>query len=472
MPKAVTGRQIKRNVIISIFVQTISLLVGFVLNLVLPKFISELQYAHWQTYVLYVGYVGILHFGLLDGIVLRYSQYDYDELDKPLIRSQFKILLFITATLSLLSIGIFSIIADGINKYIFVYVALGIVTKNLFTYTSYTFQITNRIRKYAILIVSHKLFYGLAVIVLLLNQVGSFHLYCLADLCGDLFACLIGYFSNRHLYFGKTIPFFETIQEFWCNTSAGIKLLVANWSSILLLGSSKMLVQWHCDKILFAKYSFAFSLSNLILAFVAAVSVVFFPSLKRIEPNRMPQVYNNVRRILSPMLFVSLLLYFPGNVILSMWLPQYSESLVFLGIMLPIVVYTSKVTLLTNNYLKAYRKEQTMLQINVISVIISFLLFVIAIYVFESIILLLVLVVIAAMLRSIVSEVAVMRLIDLNFLRDFFVEAVVTIGFIVAASCFPLLEGGMLYAVVLGAYILTYKNDFARMLQIKVHRII
>ena len=33
----------------------------------------------------HVGYVGVLHFGLLDGIVLRYSQYDYDELDKPRI---------------------------------------------------------------------------------------------------------------------------------------------------------------------------------------------------------------------------------------------------------------------------------------------------------------------------------------------------------------------------------------------------
>lgn len=461
MPQTVTGRQIKKNVIISIVVQAISLLVGFVLNLILPKYIPELQYANWQTYVLYVGYVGILHFGLLDGIVLRYSQYDYDELDKPRIRSQFKILLFITATLSLLSVGLVSLIAEGDDKYIFVYVALGIVTKNIFTYTSYTFQITNRIQKYAVLIVSQKLFYGLGTIFLLFNHVTDFHLYCLADLCGDFFACSIGYFYNRQLYFGKTISFVESIREFWINTSAGIKLLVANWSSILLLGSSKMLVQWHCDKILFAKYSFAFSLSNLFLAFVAAVSVVFFPSLKRMDQNKMPQVYYSVRGVLSPILFAAMLLYFPCNVILSIWLPQYKDSLVFLGIMLPIVIYTSKVTLLTNNYLKAYRKEQTMLQINVVSVIISFLLFAMAIYMFDSIVLLLVLVVIAAMLRSILSEMAVMKLIDMKFYKDFALEAVLTIGFIVSASFFPLTVGTIVYIILLSVYLFIYRNSFS-----------
>ena len=463
MSKPVEGKQIKKNVIISIIVQTLSLSVGSVLNLILPKFISETQYANWQTYVLYVGYVGILHFGLLDGIVLRYSQYDYDELDKPRIRSQFKILLFITAILSLLSVGIVLLVSDGVDKYIFVYVALGIITKNLFTYTSYTFQITNRISKYAILTISQKLFYGISTILLLCNSVGDFHLYCIADLCGDIFACSIGYCYNRSLYFGKSISLSEAIREFWINISSGIKLMVATWSSMLLLGSSKMLVQWHCDKILFAKYSFAFSMSSLFLSFVAAVSVVFFPSLKRMDRNRMPQVYNEVRGVLSMVLFVAMLLYFPFKVLLSMWLPQYNDSLVFLGIMLPIVVYTSKVTLLTNNYLKAYRKEQTMLQINVLSVIISFLLFVIAIYVFDSVILLLVLVVVAAMLRSILSEIAVMKLIDMTFYYDFLIEAVMTIGFMVTASCFPLMKGFIIFTILMGVYLFLCRKSFIQL---------
>ena len=93
MAQQITKKRLASNIIISITVQLISMAVSFLLTLIVPKFIDEYQYAYWQTYVMYVGYVGILHFGLLDGIVLRYSQYDYEELDKARIRSQLHVML-------------------------------------------------------------------------------------------------------------------------------------------------------------------------------------------------------------------------------------------------------------------------------------------------------------------------------------------------------------------------------------------
>ena len=78
---------IASNILISISVQAISLILSFVLGFILPKFLDEYQYANWQTFSLYLGYVGVLHFGLLDGIVLRYSQYDFNQLDKERMRS-------------------------------------------------------------------------------------------------------------------------------------------------------------------------------------------------------------------------------------------------------------------------------------------------------------------------------------------------------------------------------------------------
>ncbi len=90
----IESRQIKKNVSLTIAVQVVSFVVSLVMNLLLPKFIDEEQYSYWQTFLLYVSYVPLLHLGLLDGIMLRYSQYDYNELDKPLVRSQFTLFLF------------------------------------------------------------------------------------------------------------------------------------------------------------------------------------------------------------------------------------------------------------------------------------------------------------------------------------------------------------------------------------------
>ena len=86
-------KQIKKNVSLSIVAQLVSFSVSLLLNLLLPKFVSEKDYSYWQTFLLYASYVPLLHFGFLDGLMLRYSQYDYDNLDKPIIRSQFKIFL-------------------------------------------------------------------------------------------------------------------------------------------------------------------------------------------------------------------------------------------------------------------------------------------------------------------------------------------------------------------------------------------
>lgn len=63
MSSKVSFSQIKKNIGLSIIAQIISLAVSFVMNLILPKFISEYQYALWQTYLLYIGYVGILVYG-------------------------------------------------------------------------------------------------------------------------------------------------------------------------------------------------------------------------------------------------------------------------------------------------------------------------------------------------------------------------------------------------------------------------
>ncbi len=86
--------KIVKNSSLSITAQFISLVVIGTLNLLVPKLVSIEQYALWQTYVLYMSYVGIFHFGLLDGIVLRYSKYDYEYLDKPRLNSQFRILFY------------------------------------------------------------------------------------------------------------------------------------------------------------------------------------------------------------------------------------------------------------------------------------------------------------------------------------------------------------------------------------------
>lgn len=462
MTKVINTKKFAKNVLLSIIAQIISLAVSFILTLVVPKFIDEYQYAYWQIYVLYVGYVGVLHFGLLDGIVLRYSKYDYEELDKRKVLSQLQILSCFLTTLAAIAVIIALSAIGGESQTIIILVAVGAVTKNLVTYGSYMFQITNRISKYVVMIISQRTVYGLIVVLLLALKVNDFYWYCIADLCGDAIGIVIGIVFNRGLFFGKIISIKEALKESKINISSGIILMMANWSSMLMIGGAKMITQWRWGELLFGKVSFAFSVSNVFLIFVTAISVVLFPSLQRIEQDKLPQMYKSIRSILSPVLFFIMIFYFIGCWILNIWLPKYSESLPYLGILLPIIIFSSKVSLLTNNYLKVYRKEKLMLLSNVISIAVGVALFTLCAYVFNNLYALLGCVVFVIMLNSVLSEILVMKTIHIKIIKEFFIEAVMTVGFILCASLLSLWIGCAVYAGLFGIYAaINYKSIVA-----------
>ena len=426
----------KKNVVLTVSAQLVSFFVGAILNLILPKYVTEMDYSNWQTVLLYLGYVPIFHFGFLDGLMLRYSQYDYKSLNKPLVQSQFRLFLGVEVIFALIGFVLSFGVENESHRQIVRFVSFGIIAMNVYAYTSHLFQMTNRISKYAIFVMMMRLLLGGGFIVALFCGANSCYDLCLFYFASSLLTILWGASQNKELFWGMGRLADGTIAELKNNVSSGIKLLIANLSSMFLLGGAKMVVQWHYDPFLFGKVAFSFTLVNFFLSFVTAASIAVFPSLKRINTDHLPDIYVKTRRSMTPLLFVSLALYFPGYYVLKLWLPNYADSLVYLGVLMPMIVYESRVTLLTNNYLKAYRKERLMLVINLVSVAIAFVLFLVSAYILESLFILLTCLVVVLIVRSIVSEIVVMRIIDRRHYASFGVELAFVVLFIFAIKMF------------------------------------
>lgn len=458
MAKPITKNKIGKNLIISITAQVISMSTSFLLGFIVPKFIDLFQYSYWQTYLLYSSYVVILQFGLIDGIVLRYSQYDYDELDKPRVRSQFQLLVSFTSILMLVGFIISSILTNTLNREILMLVSISIVTKNIVGYTSYTFQITNRISKYALYVITQRVVYAIFVIIFLLCGLNDFYWYCIADLLGDLFGIVFGACFNRGMYFGKSIGFRETLKECKLNVLAGLMLMIANFASTFIVSGAKLLINLRWDDLTFGQVSFSFNVTNTFLNFVLSISVVLFPSLKRMAQEELPLIYKKISNILSPILFLVLLGYFPGCWILNIWLPKYNDSLLYLGILLPIIIFSSKISLLTNNYLKAYRKERTMLFINVGTVIIGMILCCISAYLFQSLEMVLYSLVFVIICRSIVSEIVVSKTIKIPIRSNLIAEILMTLDFIICVRVFSRWWACLIYSCSLVIYMIIYRK--------------
>ena len=426
----------KKNVVLTVSAQLVSFFVTAVLNLILPKYVSEMDYSNWQTFLLYLGYVPILHFGFLDGLMLRYSQYDYQSLNKPLVQSQFRLFLGAEVFFALIGFALSFGVENETYRQIVRFISLGIITMNVYAYVSHLFQMTNRISKYVIIVMMMRFGLGVGVIAALLCGANNFYDLCFVYFASCFLTIFWGVSQNKELFWGKWKLADGTIAELKSNVSSGIMLLIANLSSIFFVGGAKMVVQWRYDPLLFGRIAFSFNLVNLFLTFVTAASIAIFPSLKRIDSGHLPDFYVRIRRSMTPLLFVSLALYFPGYYVLKLWLPNYADSLVYLGILMPMIIYESRVTLLTNNYLKTYRKERLMLVINLVSVAIAFVLFLVSAYMLDSLFILLACLVVVCIVRSIVSEIVVMRIIDRHRYASFGVELAAVVLYIFAVKLF------------------------------------
>lgn len=468
MSKEITSGQIKRNVGFSLLSQVVYVVIALIINLLVPKFIDEVQYAYWQAYLLYVGYVGILHLGLLDGIVLRYSQYDYEDLDKRRIRSQFLVLFFVTSLSMCFALSLWLLLPSSVFRSVLPFVAIGMVSRNVFYYTSYTFQITNRIQYYANLIILSRIIHGISVIILLSMNVNDFKWYCVADLFAEISAILICGPYNKGLYFGRIIPIKETIIETWNNISCGISLMFANWVSFFFTGLARIFVERHWDVLTFGKISFAFGIVNLFLLFVSALSVVLFPSLKRIDKSKMPSLFKSIRMGISFLYVLLLILYFPCCEIIKLWIPKYTESLWALGILLPMIIYASKVTLLTNNYLKAMRKEKNILAINLTSLLVAVILYTLCTFYFNNIMSLLISIIIVEIVRAVLSEYIVGKEFKMYFWKEQIIEVLITSIFMVCTQLHSQTMGLMIYLLVAAMYVLINRKTMCILIKTKV----
>lgn len=424
----ITNRKMVKNVSLVLIVQIISSLVSFIIGFIVPKFISELTYSWWQIFMLYVNYSALFHFGILDGIILRYSQFNYDDLNHKEIRSQFVFMNLIELIIGIIVFGVV-LFLDFESKFLVLLICVGIILKNLFRYTNYTFQTTNSIREYSISILIERITYVVMTIILLLLKNDQYEFFCVANLLGCIFGLIYGIIKRPKLYFGKFENLSSTAKNTFKTLSMGLCVTLAVFCSSFLVTGAKMIIQWKWDKLTFGQVSFSMSVMNIFLTFISAASIALFPSMKRMNKERYPDLYKQIRDVACIIMFIGILFYFPIKKLLLLWIPNYAEGLSYVGLILPSVIFSSKVNLLTNTYLKAYQRERTLLIINIFSVLIGIILFVLCGYVFKSLILMFICVDIVTLLNSIISEIVVSKLISKSFIKDIIADLAMAIAF-------------------------------------------
>lgn len=421
-----------KNISYTVLSNLLILSVSVFLNLFIPKFIGVKEYSYWQLYIFYSGYIYLFHLGWVDGIYLQIGGEEYDDLDKSNLSTQFYYLcifeLLITLVLCILT---FEFIKD-VNK-IFVWISIiGIIIPVILkSFILFVFQASGRIKDYAALSVQDRYLYLLFIGIYLLLGGRRANVLIILDVISKVIITLWSIYIGRDIVFSKRVSFSKVKSNIISNINSGSKLLMGSMISLLIVGIPRFLVERNWSIETFGKLSFALSISNMFVLFMNSISVVLYPMLRKTSKEKLPQLYVDSRNLFLIFSLGLLLLYYPLKKTLIWWLPEYSESIFYMGLLFPIIVYEGRSALLINTYLKTIREERIILIANIFSLVISLMLSVLTVFLTQNIVLIVIIIVISLGVKCIVSEIMLAKLLNIEVIRKNLVELQVVAIFII-----------------------------------------
>lgn len=438
----------------------LSLVISTLVVLIIPKLIGVEEYGYWQLYIFYTSYIGFLHFGWNDGIYLRYGGKEYDSLDKKMFFSQYYMLFIVQLLIGIL-ISIYALLfVQGENRvFIIQMTSIALVIVNSRYMLLFILQATNRIRIYAKITMLDRILYVALIILLLIFGIRNFKLMIIADLLGKGVSLLVAMYACKDIVFRHISQFTFTLKEAYLNLSVGIKLMLSNIAGKFIIGFVKLGIERSWDIATFGKVSLTLSISNLVMLFINAVGVIMYPILRRTNESKLPNIYMTMRDVLMIILLGVLIFYYPLKSILSSWLPEYAESLNYMAILFPIVIYEGKMSLLINTYLKTLRKEKTILFINVITVSMSAVFTIVTTVLLRNLDFAIISIVILLALRSVISEMILSKNLNITVLKDIVFELGMTSIFIFTAWKLDSFITVLIYGLFYGIYLFVKRTD-------------
>ena len=455
-----------KNIFYSFSANLISLLISVIMVMFVPKLLSINDYGLWQLFLFYYSYLGFLHFGWEDGIYLRYAGKRFDELNRRTFAGQFYciILLQIMLAVAISTLGE-AFVADPDKRLALVCAIWLAPFVNFNNLCNFIMQITNRIKEYARLLVTERIIFFLgAMFFLVILGWNQFRYMYEAKIFSISSLAIAGAWLCRKLLAPHFDSFAAIRKEAYENISVGIKLMLANIASMLIIGIVRYGISMGWDVATFGKVSLTLGVSNFLMVFINSVSVVFFPIVKRMDEGKRSEVYTVIRNALTFLLFAGLIGYYPARYILSLWLPKYADSLIYMSVLFPVCVFVSKVSLLINTYLKSMRKEFLMLEINAASVVFSLVVTVITVGIWHNLNAAVFSIVLSYAFQCVLAEYQVTKLLGLDLRLNILEDLLMCGIFIISGWVFDSFLCMVVYGAAYIAFVLIHRRSLQQII--------
>ncbi len=453
-------QQFRKNMLTAVVAQAFNYLFSLVMALLIPKLLGVEQFGYWQLFIFYSTYVGLFHFGLSDGVYLKYGGKTYDYLRPFMIGGQFWIMIGWLIMISLTLIPISTYYCKDIDRrYVWGFIAIYMIVANATWFLGYVFQAVNKTMIYSESVIIARVIYLVSLVLLNLVNIRSYRAYIFFYVLAQIIALSFTLFHARKLIFFKVEKIRECFSDMLDNMKIGINLTISNIVSSFVLGIGRVMVDSSNGIKTFSILSFSITLCNFFLQFITQISMVLFPALRMTDKEISRSLFVSARKSLGYANLAIFAMYAPIKWILLAWLPNYRDSFFYMIFLFPICIFDGKMQLLFNTYLKVYRKERLLLYINLMTLFCSSILCAISIYCFHSIGLVATSMMVAILFRSVIANLFLSRILDVENDKHIYYEFFFMLIFVIGNVVLPDLNAFIVYLLMLIMFIFFKRKD-------------
>jgi O-antigen/teichoic acid export membrane protein len=368
-----------KNDIAKVFgANSIVFLVNILNGFVLPFHLSIDDFALLKTYALYIGFIGIFHFGFVDGINITFGgKKDIKSLE---IVGNHNFFVLFQLILSLL----FLIISIFLRNKILILTSLTVLPFNLHYFYLLFYQAVGEFKIYSKATIIPPLVVLIATLILLISGVRDYAYYASAIIVSYASAIVFMEFVFRKQYnmgqsFFKGINY-PVVKGLF---KVGVFILLGNILFLLLLSLGRLFVKIFLDNTDFAVFSLAVSMLSMITLFTNSVTLTFYPYLAGKSDLSVTKKFKRNFLVIGG---AALLGFFPIKYIILNFLPKYSESIAVTGVLLATIPGLFILQSLYVNIYKVKKKERNFLYDSLKYLLISVVMHLVMYFIFRNLI--------------------------------------------------------------------------------------
>ena len=135
----------KKSIVRVFSANMLSFISGLVNGFVIPAVLTKEAYADVKTYTFYVSYLGLLHFGFIDGMYIKYGGKELKDINKGELKAEHNVFLFIQLAVA----GIFLVLSILMKNMMLFLLSVTVIPVNTLQFYQLFYQAIGKFKDYS-----------------------------------------------------------------------------------------------------------------------------------------------------------------------------------------------------------------------------------------------------------------------------------------------------------------------------------